>query len=114
MTTRKAVAVEQLGNLCAAGQDRINRFGSLDPGYLDGVVLPELDTVMEQASVEIEERHLTTPETEDATLRVTHTRVWRPPLLCCELSPMDKALHCGCTILHIAMIPTKGPLWCAS
>ena len=72
MTTRKAVAVEQLGNLCTAGQDRINRFGSIDPRYLDGVVLPELDFVMEQASVEIEERHLTTPETEDATLRVTH------------------------------------------
>ena len=72
MTTRKAVAVEQLGNLCAAGQDRINRYGSLDPGYFNGLVLPELDMVMEQARVEIEERHLISPETEDATLRVTH------------------------------------------
>ena len=72
MTTRKAVAVEQLRNLCAAGQDRINRYGSLDPRYFNGLVLPELDMVMKDACVEIEERHLISPETEDVTLRVTH------------------------------------------
>ena len=72
MTTRKAVAVEQLRNLCAAGRDRIHRYGSLDPRYFNGLVLPELVVVLEEACVEIEERHLISPETEDATLRVTH------------------------------------------
>ena len=72
MTVNEAADVEQLRRLCAAGQDRIERHGSLDPRYLDGMVLPALDRMMEQLSAEIEKRHLIPTEIEDATLRVTH------------------------------------------
>ena len=72
MASNEAAAVEQLGKLCTAGQEWINRHGSLDPRYLNQTILPELDMVMEHVSAEIVERHLISTETEDATLRVTH------------------------------------------
>ena len=72
MSGNEAADVEQLGKLCAAGREQIERHGSLDPRYFNGMVLPELDRMMEQLSAEIEKRHLISTETEDATLRVTH------------------------------------------
>ena len=72
MASNEAAAVEQLGNLCTVGQELIDRRGSLDPRYLNGMVLPMLDIVMEHVSAEILERHLIPTEAEDATLRVTH------------------------------------------
>ena len=72
MSGSKVVAVGQLQKLCAAGQDQIYRHGSLDPRYFNGLVLPELDMVMEHAYAEIEEPHLISLETVDTTLEVTH------------------------------------------
>ena len=72
MASNEAAAVEQLGNLCTVGQEWIDRRGSLDPRYLNEMVLPVLDMVMERVSAEILERHLIPTETEDATLQVTH------------------------------------------
>ena len=72
MASNDAAAVEQLGRLCTAGQERIDRHGSLDPRYLNEIILPELGMVMEHVSTEILERHLVPTETEGATLQVTH------------------------------------------
>ena len=72
MASNEAAAVEQLGKLCTGGQDWINRYGSIDPRYLNGVILPELEKVMEHVATEILARHLIPTETETATLRVTH------------------------------------------
>ena len=72
MTGQEAGNVAQLRKLCAAGRDQIERHGTLDRRYLNGMVLPELDRMLEQLSSEVENRHLLSAGTEDTTLRVTH------------------------------------------
>ena len=72
MASNEAAAVEQLGKLCTGGQDWINRYGSIDPRYLNRMILPELEKVVEHVATEILARHLIPTETEAATLRVTH------------------------------------------
>ena len=72
MNAHTTLAIEQLEILCAAGLDRIARHGSLDLRYLSELVLPKLNTVMEQVCQDIERHHSFDPSSEGVTLRVSH------------------------------------------
>lgn len=70
--TVNAADIEQLQKRCAAGRDRLEQYGSLDPKYFNELVLAELDGMIGAIAAEIEERHRLSTKVEDTTRRVTH------------------------------------------
>ena len=72
MTSDKTAAIEKLERLCSEGQRVFVRDRVIPPAYVDQLVVPALDKAMALIGSEIGEPHQMPPETEEATLRVTH------------------------------------------